>query len=63
MWEESLDQFTVTDLRGPHMAQNFLNFMQFSGKFGKIVSWRSPGGSAPPPTGNPGSAPGLDPSY
>ena len=42
----------------PPTAQNFLDFMQFFGKFDKIVCWRPPRGSAPPPTGNPGSAPG-----
>ena len=42
------------------MAQKFLNFMQFFGKFGKIICWHPPGGLAPPPTGNPGSAPALD---
>ena len=42
----------------PPTAQNFLNFMQFFGKF-----WQNrrlaplPGGLAPPRTGNPGSAP------
>ena len=42
----------------PPTAQNFLDFMQFLGKFDKIVCWRPPPrGSAPPPTGNPGSAP------
>ena len=35
---------------------NSLNFMQFLGKFGKIVYWRPPGELAPPPRGNPGSA-------
>ena len=40
-------------------TQNFLNFMQFFAKFGEIICWRSPpGGLMPPPTGNPGSAPG-----
>ena len=39
----------------PPMAQNFLNFMQFFVKFGKIICWRPAGGLAPPPTGNPGS--------
>ena len=39
------------------MDQNFLNFMQFFGNFGKIVCWQPPGGLAPPPMGNPGSAP------
>ena len=35
----------------------FFNFMQFSGNFNKIVSWRPPPwGLAPPPRGNPGSA-------
>ena len=54
--------YTVTDLGGcpwhvPPMAQNFLNFMQFFAKFGKIICWRLPEGLAPLPTGNPGSAP------
>ena len=32
----------------PPTAQNFLDFMQFSGKFDEIVCWRPPqGGSAP----------------
>ena len=40
--------------------QNFLNFMQFLGKSGKFVCWRSPSqGLAPPPTGNPVSAPAF----
>ena len=40
-------------------VQNFLNFMQFFGKFGKIIGRHPlPGGLAPPPTENPGSAPG-----
>ena len=39
-------------------AQNFLNFMQFFAKFGKIMLAPPPAGLAPPPTGNPGSAPG-----
>ena len=39
----------------PPTAQNFLNFMQFFGKFGKIICWR-----APPPEGNPVSAPDVD---
>ena len=42
----------------PPMVQNFLNFMQFFGKFGKIIGRQPlPGGLAPPPTENPGSAP------
>ena len=28
-------------------AQNFLNFMQFFGKFGKIICWRPPEGWRP----------------
>ena len=57
--------FAVADLDGAHpvcappTTQNFLDFMQFFGNFDKIVCWRPPRGSAPPPTGNPGSAPGL----
>ena len=48
--------------RAPPTAQNFLNFMQFLGKFDKIVCWHPlpPRGSVPPvppPTGNPGSTP------
>ena len=40
----------MADLRGcvghaPH--PNSFNFMQFLGKFGKIVCWRLPGGLAP----------------
>ena len=47
--------------RRPHsIGQNFLNLMQFLGKSGNIVCWRLPlGGSVHPPTGNPGSAPGI----
>ena len=36
----------------PPTAQNFLNFMQFFAKFGKIICWL-PGELAPPSTGNP----------
>ena len=43
----------MADLRG---GPNSFNFMQFLGKFGKIVCWRPPGELAPPPRGNPGSA-------
>ena len=51
----------VADLRGargtPLGRPNSINFMQFLGKFGKIVCWRPPPGElAPPPRGNPGSA-------
>ena len=52
------------------IAQNFQifqNFMQFFGKFGKIICWStpappppSPGGLAPSPTGNPVSAPEIE---
>ena len=46
--------------RPPPTAQNFLNFMQFFGNFGKIICWSPlPGGLAPPPTGNPVSAPAI----
>ena len=31
----------------PPTAQNFLDFMQFLGKFDKIVCWRPPGGRRP----------------
>ena len=31
----------------PHTAQDFLNFMQFFGKFGKIVCWHPPEGWHP----------------
>ena len=40
----------------PPRGPNSFNFMQFLGKFGKIVCWRPPGELAPPPRGNPGSA-------
>ena len=45
--------FTVADLRGAQTMRplprgpNSFNFMQFSGKFGKIVCWRPPGELAP----------------
>ena len=46
------DTPSVVDLGGhpwcaPPMAQNFLNFMQFFAKFGKIICWRPPGGLVP----------------
>ena len=52
----------VANLRGVHppTTQNFLNSMQVVRKFAKIVCLRPPPynrGLAPPPTGNPGSAP------
>ena len=44
----------------PPTVQNFLNFMQFLGKFIKIIGRRPlPGGLTPPPTENPGSAPDV----
>ena len=51
------DRKAVADLRGAQgmrtpWGPNSLNFMQFWGKFGKIVYW------CPPPQGNPGSATG-----
>ena len=52
---------TVADLHSkildaPPGGPNSFNFMQFLGKFGKIICWRPPGELAPPPRGNPGSA-------
>ena len=47
-----------TGYSGESKVQNFLIFMQFFGKFGKIISYLPlPGGLALPPTENPGSAP------
>ena len=48
-------QWRIQGGRAP-TDQNFLNFMQFFGKSGKLVCWR-PQGLAPPPTGNLVSAP------
>ena len=48
---------TSADLGGPPTAQNVLNFMQFFHKFMQNHMLAPPGGLAPPPTGNPGSAP------
>ena len=45
--------------RAPPGGPNSFNFMQFLGKFGKIVCWRPPGELAPPPRGNPRSATGT----
>ena len=42
--------------RAPPGGPNSFNFMQFLGKYGKIVCWRPPGELAPTPRGNPGSA-------
>ena len=49
-------QKAVADLRGGARDANSFNFMQFSGKYGKIVCWRPPGELVPPPRENPGSA-------
>ena len=61
-----LSALPVADLRGcardapPRGCPNSFNFMQFLGKFGKIVCWRPPRGElAPLPRGNPGSATGC----
>ena len=40
----------------PPPGPDSFNFMQFLGKFGKIVCWSPPGELMPPPRGNPGSA-------
>ena len=48
----------ILDARPPGGPNSF-NFMQFLGKFGKIVCWRPPGELAPPPRGNPRSATGM----
>ena len=40
----------------PPGRPNSFDFMQFSGKFGKIVCWRPPWGVGTPTWGNPGSA-------
>ena len=45
----------ILDARPPGGPNSF-NFMQFLGKFGKIVCWHPPGELAPPPRGNPASA-------
>ena len=52
---------SVADLRRGHegyppVGPNSFNFMQFLGKFGKIVCWHPPGELVPSPRGNPGSA-------
>ena len=54
---------TVADLRGAPPARaspygpKFSQFHADFWKFWQIVGWRPLGGLAPPPTGNPGSAP------
>ena len=57
--------WTVAIFRGgrtrrapPPTVQNFLDFMHLFRKiWQKSICWRPPRGLAPPPTGNPGSAP------
>ena len=56
-----MSHWSVVNLRGAQgmctpWGPNSFDFMQFLGKFGKIVCWRPPGDLAPPPRGNPGSA-------
>ena len=43
--------------RGAPYGPKFSQFHAVFGKFGKIICWCPPEGLAPPPTGNPGSAP------
>ena len=51
--DKSLPQITVADLHSkildarPPGGPNSFNFMQFLGKFGKIVCWRPPEVGAP----------------
>ena len=57
---ENISKNPVADLRGceglaPHPRPNSFNFMQFLGKFGKIVCWCPPRRFGAPPRGNPGS--------
>ena len=52
------EQWRIQGGRPPPTDKKFPNFMQFLGKSGKFVCWcPAPGGLAPDPTGNPGSAP------
>ena len=60
LYPASIEYEAVADLRGGARdsrprGPNSFNFMQFLGKYGKIVCWRPPGELAPPPQGNPGS--------
>ena len=50
----------VREMYPPPGGPNSFNFMQFLGKFGKIILAPPPGELAPPPQGNPGSATGKD---
>ena len=47
---------SIGTLTPPPPGQNFSQFHAVFGKFDKIVCWRSLGGFAPRPLGNPGSA-------
>ena len=65
-WLDSKSDFivispAVADLRGgsPPTAKNVPKFMQFFWKIWQNRMLAPPGGSATPPTGNPGSAPVL----
>ena len=49
----------ILDARPPGPNSNSFNFMQLLGKFAKILCWRPPGGLAPLPRGNRGSAAAL----
>ena len=51
-WRIYIVKFWTCPPRGP----NSFKFMQFLGKFGKIVCWHPPGELVPPPQGNPRSA-------
>ena len=46
--------------RPPLQPKIFSISCSFSQKFGKIICWHPLGGLAPPPMGNPGSAPEVD---
>ena len=64
-WSQAVADLYRISLDGPPpLGQNFFNFMQFLGKFGKIVCWRPlPEGLAPPHQGNPGSATGKGKNF
>ena len=63
--ELNIDLLSVADLHRKNLdsrppgGPNSFNFMQFLGKFDKIVCWRPPGELAPPRQGIPGSATGY----
>ena len=48
----------ILDMRPVPRGPNSFNFVQFLGKFGKIVCWCPLEGWCPPPWGRPGSANG-----